>query len=224
MSTDTLDKEKIYLERRPEGLTLTDGDLSICPDFTQLRGRIRRDNLGRELLVKAARLKSLPENYCPTLLDATAGFGEDSLLLAAAGFQVTLCEQDEVIAALLEDAMHRAKEHEDLHDIVSRMTLYKGNSIAYMKQLPKQGSFDVVLLDPMFPERQKSALVKKKFQLIHYLESPCGEEDELLNAALQLHPRRVVIKRPVKGPYLAGRKPSYSLKGKAVRVDVIAGL
>lgn len=223
MGADTLDKEKIHLERRPEGLTLTDGDLEICPDFVHLLGRLRRDNLSHELLVKAARLKGLPAEYTPTLLDATAGFGEDSLLLAAAGFQVTLCEQDEVIAALLEDAMQRAAEHPDLKDIVCRMRLYKGDSIAYMKEHAAEQRFDVVLLDPMFPERQKSALVKKKFQLIHYLEHPCSEEKELLEAALALHPRRIVIKRPLKGPFLAGRKPSYSLKGKAVRVDVIVG-
>ena len=47
-------------------------------------------------------------------------------------------------------------------------------------------------------------------------------EAELLDAALAARPRKVVIKRPPKGPYLAGKKPSYSLTGKAVRYDVIA--
>ena len=80
----------------------------------------------------------------------------------------------------------------------------------------------MVLLDPMFPARTKSAQVKKKFQLLHHLESPCEDEAELLDAALAARPRKVVIKRPPKGPYLAGKKPSYSLTGKAVRYDVIA--
>ena len=71
----------------------------------------------------------------------------------------------------------------------------------------------------MFPERTKSAAVKKKFQLIHILENPCENEEELLSAALNVRPRKVVIKRPVKGPFLANAKPSYSLKGKAVRYD-----
>ena len=44
----------------------------------------------------------------PRAVDATAGLGEDSLLLAAAGFEVTLCEADPVIAVLLEDALTRA--------------------------------------------------------------------------------------------------------------------
>ena len=41
-------------------------------------------------------------------VDATAGFGEDSLLLAAAGYNVELYEYDPVIAALLRDALRRA--------------------------------------------------------------------------------------------------------------------
>ncbi|MCG4849180.1 class I SAM-dependent methyltransferase, partial [Streptococcus gordonii] len=80
---------------------------------------------------------------------------------------------------------------------------------------------DVVYLDPMFPERTKSAAVKKKFQLLHHLEQPCADEETLVEAALAVHPRKVVIKRPVKGPLLAGVKPSYQLAGKAVRYDVL---
>ncbi len=80
---------------------------------------------------------------------------------------------------------------------------------------------DVVYLDPMFPGRTKSAAVKKKFQLLHHLEQPCEEEEALVEAALAAHPRKVVIKRPPKGPELAGVKPSYTVSGKAVRYDVL---
>ena len=82
---------------------------------------------------------------------------------------------------------------------------------------------DVVYLDPMFPGRTKSAAVKKKFQLIHGLERPTDplDEDDLLRAALAARPRKIVIKRPIKGPHLAGVKPSHSIAGKAVRYDCI---
>lgn len=80
---------------------------------------------------------------------------------------------------------------------------------------------DVVYLDPMFPGRTKSAAVKKKFQLLHHLERPCANEGELVRAALAARPRKVVIKRPIKGPHLAGIKPAYALVGKAVRYDVL---
>ena len=80
---------------------------------------------------------------------------------------------------------------------------------------------DVVYLDPMFPERRKSAAVKKKFQLIHHLERPCEDEKALLQAALAANPRKIVVKRPLKGSALAGVRPSYALAGKAIRYDVI---
>ncbi len=78
---------------------------------------------------------------------------------------------------------------------------------------------NIVLLDPMFPERSGSSQVRKKFQLIHCIEQPCDEEEELLDAAFAAAPRKILVKRPLKGAYLAGRTPSYSIRGKAVRYD-----
>ena len=155
----------------------------------------------------------------PTAVDATAGLGEDSLLLAAAGFTVTMFEQDPVIAALLRDALERAANEPQLAGVVARMTLVEGDSVTGLREMGF--SPDVVFLDPMFPERTKSAAVRKKFQLLHHLERPCDNEGELLDAALAARPRKIVIKRPPKGPWLAGAKPSHSLAGKAVRYDVI---
>ena len=80
---------------------------------------------------------------------------------------------------------------------------------------------DVILLDPMFPARQKSALVKKKLQMIQKLEIPCAGEAELLLAAMKARPKKLIIKRPPKGPYLADAKPDHSITGKAVRFDCI---
>ena len=41
----------------------------------------------------------------------------------------------------------------------------------------------------------------------------------LLAAALAAGPRWVVVKRPLKAPALAGRKPSHSVEGKTIRYD-----
>ena len=199
-----------------EGLTLTDGKNSVRGDFARLLPRIRRGNLSRELLVRAVKIKGVDE---PLVADATAGLGEDSFLLAAAGCRVLLFEHDPVIADLLSDALERAMRDPETASIAARMTLLRGDSVPALPLLDPRP--DVVLLDPMFPERTKSALVKKKFQLLHLLERPCENEAELLDAALSAHPKRVVIKRPAKGPYLAGVKPSYSLTGSAVRFDCI---
>ena len=153
-------------------------------------------------------------------VDATAGMGEDSLLLAAAGFSVTLFERDPVICALLGDALARAAADPALAEAVSRMELRGEDSVP---ALPALGfSPDVVLLDPMFPERRKSAAVKKKLQLIQRLERPCDDERGLMDAARAAGPRRIVVKRPAKGPWLAGEKPSYTVAGKAIRYDCYA--
>lgn len=206
----------VELRRDAEGLALVGDGMVLRADFARLLPRLRPDRLGRELLVRAARVRGAE---APTAVDATAGLGEDSLLLAAAGFTVTMFEQDPVIAALLRDALGRAANEPQLAGVVARMALVEGDSVTGLREMGF--SPDVVFLDPMFPERTKSAAVKKKFQLLHHLERPCDNEDELLDAALAAHPRKIVIKRPPKGPWLAGVKPSHSLAGKAVRYDVI---
>lgn len=213
---------RLYLKVSRDGLSLMRDGMELRPDFAEMLPRIKQGALQREMLVKAARVKGVG---APRAVDATAGLGEDSLLLAAAGFTVTLCEADPVIAALLEDALARASAHEVLGPIVERMHLVAGDSCITLERAGASTGAqpDVVYLDPMFPGRTKSAAVKKKFQLIHGLERPTEplDEESLLQAALAARPRKVVIKRPVKGPYLAGVKPSHAIAGKAVRYDCI---
>lgn len=204
------------LRETDEGLALVADGMELRGDFSRMLPRLRADRLGRELLVRAARVKGAD---APTVFDATAGLGEDSLLLAAAGFEVTLCEHDSAIAALLRDVMARAAEIPKLADAVGRMRVLEADSLEVLPSLVRAP--DVVYLDPMFPARTKSAAVKKKFQLLHHLEAPCADEDALMDAALAAGPRRVVVKRPVKAPVLAGVRPSHSVAGKAVRFDVI---
>lgn len=206
----------LELRQDADGLALVGESLTVRGDFSRLLPRLRPGALGRELLVRAARVRGVEQPCC---VDATAGLGEDALLLAAAGFTVTLIERDPVIAALLADTLRRAREVPQLAEAVGRMHALEGDSVAYLHEM--QTSPDVVFLDPMFPARSKSAAVKKKFQLIHRIERPCEDEGALVRAALAARPRKVVIKRPVKGPQLAGVKPSHAIAGKAVRYDCL---
>ena len=208
----------VYLRLGEDGLTLCAPEGELRADLTHMLPRLTQRNLASELLVKAAKIKG--DRTEMLAVDATAGFGEDALLLAAAGYQVILYERNPYIAELLEDAMRRAQAEPRLVPVIARMKLIRGDSIEALSG----GIFrtvDVILLDPMFPERTKSAAVRKKFQVLHHLEEPCADGEKLLGAAIAAHPKRIVIKRPVKGEYLAGVKPAYSLTGKAVRVDVI---
>lgn len=212
-------EDMIMLCLSSSGLSLQKGNMSLHCDFQDMLSRIKPGKLQSELLVKAAKIKSSNSSVSTSLtaIDATAGLGQDSFLLAAAGFSVHMYEQDPIIAALLRDALQQANHNPNLFPITQRMHLYEKNSILALQTITETP--DVIYLDPMFPARTKSAAVKKKFQLLHELEQPCENDEVLLQAAEALHPRKIVVKRMLKGPYLAQKKPSYSLKGKSIRYD-----
>ncbi len=195
------------------GVSLNGYGLKLQGDFEkEMLRRISDGRLAHEMLVKVTKTQETGLKA----IDATAGMGEDAILLAANGYEVIMYEQNPVIAALLRDTIRRAKKNQKLKEIVSRMTLIEGNSIELMKY---QNDIAVIYLDPMFPAKKKSSLTNKKLQLIQKLEHPCFDEEELLNAAFDVNPEKIIIKRPHNGKYLADRKPDYSVEGKAIRYD-----
>ena len=211
-------RDELTLVRDEEGVALVGEGQMLRGDFTRMLPRIKAGRLNSELLVKAAKIKKAEGEL--NAVDATAGLGEDSLLLAAAGFRVTLYERNPVVYELLKDALERASQIPELAPVVARMTAVHADSVAGMASL--EAPPDVILLDPMFPARQKSALVKKKLQMIQKLEQPCDDEITLLLTAMEAKPKKLIVKRPPKGEYLAGLKPDHSIEGKAVRFDCFA--
>lgn len=157
----------------------------------------------------------------PTVLDTTAGLGKDAFVLATLGCELTLIERHPIIATLLEDGLARAKQDIEVAVIVQHMQLLKGNAIALIKAwqgTPPQ----VIYVDPMFPHRDKSALVKKEMRLFRSLVGDDVDSSELLTAALALASHRVVVKRPRKAAVIEGVLPSFSLEGKSSRYDIYA--
>ena len=207
--------ESPVLIRSEEGLALVSGDQVLMGDFTRMLPRLKPGRLSGELLVKAAKIKNSEGEL--TAVDATAGLGEDSILLAAAGFRVRLYERNPVVYELLRDALERAARYPELAEIVGRMEAFHADSVKAMGEREQPPS--VILLDPMFPARQKSALVKKKLQMIQKLEQPCDDEARMLLTAMAAKPQKLIVKRPPKGPWLADVKPDHSIEGKAVRFD-----
>ena len=204
---------KLTILFHAKGVSLTGYGLSYQGDFENMLHRVTNGRLQHEMLVRAAK----SDKPGRKAIDATAGMGEDAFLLAAQGYEVTLFEQNPVIAVLLKDALRRAKKHPVLKDIASRMNLVQDNSVEGMSKL--LDPVDVIYLDPMFPARQKSSLINKKLQLIQKLEPPCSEETDLFDAAISASPSKIIVKRPLKSEFLAGRKPSYTLNGKAIGYD-----
>ncbi len=108
-----------------------------------------------------------------------------------------------------------------LFDLTLLEGLLIGDAIALMSAWSDEPP-QVVHLDPMFPSRDKSALVKKEMRLFKPLVGADDDAPELLAAALALATHRVVVKRPRKAPAIAGTQPTYSLDGKSSRYDIYA--
>ncbi|ARN74760.1 class I SAM-dependent methyltransferase [Oceanicoccus sagamiensis] len=191
----------------------------VIVDFAGGGSEHRRQHGGGELIVKA--VAGSKKNRA-TVLDATAGLGRDSFVLASRGYPVTLCERSPVVAAILRDGLTRAGYSEDneLLAIIERMQLQTMDAISYMRTLNEESAPDAIVIDPMFPVSKKSALVKKEMRAFHYVVGPDQDSAELLEQALATARHRVVVKRPKKAECLAGVKPNFSVAGKAIRFDI----
>lgn len=168
-----------------------------------------------------AKAVGLQPGVRPTVLDATAGLGGDAFVLAQLGCAMTLLERQPVVATLLADGLARATSDPEVGSIVARMSLRRGNSIDIMTAWTDEPP-QVIYLDPMFPHRDKSALVKKEMRLFRPLVGDDDDAPALLAAALALASHRVVVKRPRKAPAIAGPAPSHVLEGKSSRYDIYA--
>lgn len=152
------------------------------------------------------------------VVDATAGLGEDAFVMATLGAQVTLLERSPVMAALLADGMARAEADPELAPIVARMTLVETSATEWLAE--HRNWADVVYLDPMFPGRGKSALVKKEMRVCRGVVGDDPDADQLLEAALGAAACRVVVKRPRKAPRVSEREPAAQLAGRSSRFDL----
>ena len=215
--TDKAPAGELYLYVSDKGISINKDELSYMGDFSSEIKRLKHNNLTHELLIKASKIKGIDESRGKIVIDATAGMGDDSLLLAASGFEVYMFEYNPVIYVLLEDTVKRALNDEYLSDIAQRMHVVNGDSTVLMRNLDFKP--DVVLLDPMFPERKKSGMIKKKFQLLQCLEAPCSNEEEMMESAFMTGAKRIIVKRPANGPVLSGKKPDYDIAGNSIRYD-----
>lgn len=175
-----------------------------------------------QMIAKAVGLKA---GVYPRVLDATAGLGKDAFVLASLGCQMQLIERSSIVFALLQDGIARAKifaegEDQELSETIKRIQLLPQDSRVYLESLPVEQFPDVIYLDPMFPERQKSADVKKEMRAFHTIVGTDEDADSLLPLALAHVNYRVVVKRPRKAPFLNNQAPSYQLEGKSSRYDI----
>ncbi|WNO60230.1 class I SAM-dependent methyltransferase [Rheinheimera sp. MMS21-TC3] len=190
------------------------GDILV--DFDSGASSYRRQHGGgkNEAIAKACGLNKKRDL---TILDATAGLGRDAFVLASLGAKVTLVERNPAVAALLYDGLRRAAAQPELQWVNERMNLLHSSGL---QALQSYQSVDVVYLDPMFPPRDKSALVKKEMRAFHDVVGSDTDADALLAPALKLALKRVVVKRPGYADALAQQEPTMAVTGKNNRFDV----
>lgn len=218
-------KARYQLFRTPERLELRDtADPKSGPvyvDFVQGKSRHRLKFGGGkgQAIAKAIGLHKFKN---PQVIDATAGLGRESFVLASLGCNVILLERNPLVHALLEDGLQRARSSKDeqLTTIIRRMTLVHTDAGEWLVRLSAEQYPDVIYLDPMFPERRKSALVQKEMRFFHEVAGDDQDDDALLQIARRHCRHRVAVKRPRHAPLLAGTTPAFVISGKTIRYDV----
>jgi 16S rRNA (guanine1516-N2)-methyltransferase len=165
-----------------------------------------------------AKAMGLRAGKTPMIVDATAGLGRDSFLLASLGAQVILIERSEKMHALLVEGMNRAEnEGGEFREIIGRMSLMKGDA----KDLIPELSGEAILIDPMHPPRQKSALVKRELRQVREIVGTDDDAPDLVRIALAHAQNRVVLKWPTKADPIDGLKAcTHQILGKTTRYDV----
>ncbi len=218
---DTVPTTPFYLNLSTQYLALQSSNQKtqgVYIDFVQGRLAYRREHsCGRNQPL--ARAIGLKKHKYLQVIDATAGLGCDAFILAVLGCRVIMLERSPVLAALLSDGLQRLNQHVELIDIWRNMQLIHQSAQDYLQYLEDYP--DVIYLDPMYPHRQKSALVKKEMRFIRQVVGDDQDSVELLDLALQRTKQRVVVKRPKNAAALSSQfKPHTYIQSKNTRYDV----
>lgn len=210
--------------RAVEAMPTDSGAVRIAGRDGGLEALLAGDRPGRGLVVDWSRLDLRGLAGQPlvralgtarTVLDATAGLGYDSFLIAATGRTVVAVERREPVFRLLADAHRRAADDPRLAAIAGRITPVEGDARGLMRESRTRP--EAIYLDPMFPpKRRAAALPPKEMQVVRALVGDDADAEELI-AAARASGGRVVLKRPRHAP----EGPcDFALGGKLARFEV----
>ncbi len=166
-------------------------------------------------LAKAVGMKF---NKNRNIIDATAGLGYDSFILASLGAKVTLIERSQKMHELLQNGINEGISFGgEIEKIINRMELLFGDSKDILPKLTPE----VIMIDTMYKERKKTALVKNNMRLVREIVGPDTDYIELLEVALNCAKNRVVFKQPrYAEPIKDIKKCSHQIIGKTIRYDI----
>lgn len=150
------------------------------------------------------------------VLDLSAGLGIDAVFLAQLAFRVTALERNPLIFLALQNAHKNLTGHYRDH-----LRFIFGDAKIFLNR--SEENFDMAYFDPMFPEKNKSALPKQEMIFFKNLVGADEDAVEILDLALKTKKfKRVVVKRPLAAPALMSQefKPTGQIKGKIIRYDI----
>ena len=191
----------------------------VFVDFSTGKAAHRRQFGGgrKQTLARAVGIKP---GFNPNILDLTAGLGKDAFVLASLGCHVTLVERKPAIYLLLQNGIERARHDDNIAAIANNMSPHFADATDYLKHWQDRVKTDVIYLDPMYPARGKSALVKKEMRYFHDIAGKDEDATALLKVAMHYQPRRIVVKRPLSAAPVAGIKPDTMITSKNTRYDI----
>ncbi len=190
----------LFLNDRPELKALT-------LNFDQTRKGTGRDPL----------LRAIGSNV-NTLVDMTPGWCTDALQIARQGIKVSAIERNRVVFLMIRYA------RTGLSDALlrERLQLFHGRSECWLET--QEYRPDVIYLDPVFPEKTKSAATRKEMVILQRLskhddDGNSGNNQRLFDTAMKHAQKRVVVKRPHHATPLAPGKVG-DTRSKLVRFDI----
>lgn len=228
-------KQAVLLLDNKNQLSLVVDGLSVAPEWDKLQRRVVSAGRKTELLLQAVKITADSQ-----VIDATAGFGHDSLILASTGAQVVMLEQQPLMALLLLAEQQRMSQQPNWQKLMSRLHIINTNALEFFDSFKSNSiatddnNIDVIYLDPMFPEDSyqdsktgKGAKVSKQMQALHQLAAPptVVQEQQLLQSAQTIikanmqQSGRVIVKRPVQAPSFANQAADESWHNAALRFD-----
>ena len=154
--------------------------MTFHPDTATLRIKAPHDALV-SLLGKSPK----------AILDTTMGLASDSLVMAAAGNQVTALESQDVIFQVVSRGLASYQtDDKQLEKAMRSIKAIKSDSLSFLKA-QADNSFDIIYADPMFSEIIKES---ENLEAIKPLANGSRLTEEWLKEAKRVAREKIIIK------------------------------
>ena len=144
----------------------------------------------------------------PKVLDALGGWGLDAITLSEAGCTVSVTEANPIIRSVAKNLAHEAN---------TPIVFMCGTVEEYLSA--SQERFDVVYLDPVFPQHPKGARPARRMQILQMLAKTDTNLDAVFETAKRHALNRVVVKHRRNQPNMFG-VPDWQITSNTVRFDI----